>query len=68
MAECACLENRRPFTGSVGSNPTSSVPKKTKATGLWFFFGTETSRIHEDLMKYVFSLVNEMSTVYNLRI
>ena len=25
MADCACLENRRPFTGSVGSNPTSSA-------------------------------------------
>lgn len=24
MADCTCLENRRPLTGSVGSNPTSS--------------------------------------------
>ena len=25
VAECVCLENRSPFTGTVGSNPTSSV-------------------------------------------
>ena len=25
MADCVCLENRSPFAGTVGSNPTSSV-------------------------------------------
>jgi putative transposase len=35
VAECVCLENRRPLTGSVGSNPTSSdlfMPSKAFST------------------------------------
>ena len=35
MAESTCLENRRPFAGSVGSNPTSS--ENREAFGLPFF-------------------------------
>ena len=37
MADCACLENRSPFAGTVGSNPTSSETQKPKAEALGFF-------------------------------
>lgn len=30
MAECVCLENRSPFAGTVGSNPTSSECSEAK--------------------------------------
>ena len=36
------LENRSPFAGTVGSNPTSSENKKAKAFALAFLFSEES--------------------------
>ncbi len=39
VAECVCLENRSPFTGTVGSNPTSSdTSSQPLRRNLWKIF------------------------------
>ncbi len=35
MVECTGLENRRPFTGTVGSNPTPSAMRAQARFGVW---------------------------------
>ena len=45
MAECVCLENRSPFTRTVGSNPTSSDLKK-HAKACFFLVERGRSRTH----------------------